>query len=65
VVISVEAPIGMVVVDSIATAYQAVAFIENDCIAYEDLPAIATIEEVIKQAIGEARKELTGEDAWI
>jgi len=55
----------MVVVDSIATAYQAVAFIENDCIAYEDLPAIATIEEVIKQAIGEARKELTGEDAWI
>ena len=40
VVTSVGAPIGMVVADSIATAYKAVSYIEKECIAYEDLPAI-------------------------
>ena len=49
VVTSVGAPIGMVVADSMDTAYQAVSFIENACIAYEDLPAVITIEEAIKQ----------------
>ena len=41
-------PIGMVVADSLATAYKAVAFIEKECIAYEDLPAVISIEEAIK-----------------
>ncbi len=49
VVTSVAAPIGMVVADSITAAYQAVAFIENECIAYEDLHAVISIEEAIKQ----------------
>lgn len=48
VVTSVGAPIGMVVADSIATAYQAVSYIEKKCIAYEDLPAVISIEEAIK-----------------
>lgn len=46
---SVGAPIGMVVADSIATAYRAVAFIEEEGIAYEDLHAIVSIEDAIKQ----------------
>lgn len=49
IVTSVAAPIGMVIADSIATANQAVSFLENECIAYEDLPAVITIEEAIKQ----------------
>lgn len=49
VVTSVGAPIGMAVADSIATAYHAVSFIENECIAYEELPAVISIEEAIKQ----------------
>lgn len=49
IVTSVGAPIGMVVADSIAIAYHVVTFIENECIAYEDLPAVITIEEAIKQ----------------
>lgn len=48
IVTSVGAPIGMVVADSIATAYHVVSFIENECIAYEDLPAVISIEEAIK-----------------
>lgn len=46
---SVGAPIGMVVADSIATAYHAVAFIEKEGLAYEDLHAIVSIEDAIKQ----------------
>lgn len=49
VVTSVGAPIGMVVADSIATAYHAVSFIEKECITYEDLPAVISIEEAIEQ----------------
>lgn len=48
IVTSVGGPIGMVIADSLATAYHAVAFIENECIAYEELPAVITIEEAIK-----------------
>jgi len=50
VVTSVGAPIAMVVADSIATAYKAVSYIEKACIAYEDLPAIISIEEAVKHS---------------
>ena len=50
VVTSVGAPIGMVVADSIATAYKAVSYIEKECIAYEDLPAVISIEEAVKHS---------------
>jgi xanthine dehydrogenase/oxidase len=46
---SVGAPIGMLVADRIATARDAAAFVEKECIAYEDLPAVVTLEEAIKQ----------------
>lgn len=49
IVTSVGAPIGMVVADSMATAYQAVSFIEKECIAYDDLPAVISIQEAIQQ----------------
>ena len=49
VVTSVGAPIGMVVAESIKLAKEAAAFIEKECIAYEDLPAVVTIEEAIKK----------------
>ncbi len=45
---SIGAPIGIVVAESIVTAYQAAAFIEKG-IAYEDLPAVISIEEAMKQ----------------
>lgn len=48
VVTSVGAPIGMVVADTIATAYQAVDYIENECIVYENLDPVVTIEEAIE-----------------
>jgi len=48
IVTSVGAPIGMIVADSIAMAYKAVAFIENECIAYEDLRAYISIEDAVK-----------------
>lgn len=46
---SVGNPIGMVVADTLATAYRAVSFIEKNCIAYEDLHAVISIEEAIQQ----------------
>lgn len=46
---SVGAPIGMVAADSIATAHKAVSFIEKECIVYEDLPAIISIEEAMER----------------
>lgn len=49
VVTSVGAPIGMVVADSIPTAYHVVSFIETECIAYEDLPAVISIEDAIEK----------------
>lgn len=48
VVTSVGAPIGMVVAESRPIAHKAAAFIENECIAYEELQAIISIEEAIK-----------------
>ena len=49
VVTSVGAPIGLAVAETIATAREAAAFIENECIAYEDLPAVLTLDEAIAQ----------------
>jgi xanthine dehydrogenase/oxidase len=48
-VTSVGAPIGMVVAQTVATAREVAEFIESACIAYEDLPAVVTLEEAIKQ----------------
>jgi xanthine dehydrogenase/oxidase len=49
IVTSVGAPIGLAVAETIAAARDAAAFIENECIAYEDLPAVLTLDEAIKQ----------------
>ena len=49
IVTSVGCPIGMVVAESIRTARDAAEFIGKECIAYEDLPAVITIEEAIKK----------------
>ena len=49
VVTSVGAPIGLAVAETIATAREAAAFIEKECIAYEDLPAVLTLDEAIEQ----------------
>ena len=49
VVTSVGAPIGLAVAETIATAREAAAFIEKECIAYDDLPAVLTLDEAIKQ----------------
>ncbi len=48
VVTSVGAPIGLAVAETIATAREAAEFIENECISYDDLPAILTLDEAIK-----------------
>jgi xanthine dehydrogenase/oxidase len=47
VVTSVGAPIGMAIAESIVTARQAAAFIEQECIAYEDLLAVLTLDKAI------------------
>jgi xanthine dehydrogenase/oxidase len=49
VVTSVGAPIGLAVAATVVTAREAAAFIEQECIAYEDLPAVLTLEEAIAQ----------------
>lgn len=46
---SVGAPLGLAVAETIATARAAAAFIENECIAYEDLPAVLTLADAIAQ----------------
>jgi xanthine dehydrogenase small subunit len=43
----VGAPIGLAVAESIATARQAAAFIEQECISYEDLPPVLTLDQAI------------------
>ncbi len=48
VVTSVGAPIGMVMADTIRTAREAAAFVEKECIAYEDLLAIITMADAVK-----------------
>ena len=47
VVTSVGAPIGLAVAETIATARAAADFIEKECITYDDLPAILTLDEAI------------------
>lgn len=49
VVTSVGAAIGLAVAESIETAVEAAAFIEQECIAYEDLPAVLTLDEATRQ----------------
>ena len=49
VVTSAGAPIGLAVAETIATAREAAAYIENECIDYEDLPAVLTLDEAIEQ----------------
>jgi xanthine dehydrogenase/oxidase len=49
VVTSVGAPLGLAVAATIVTARAAAAFIEQECIAYEDLPAVLTLDEAIAQ----------------
>ena len=48
-VTSVGALIALAVAEAIATARESAAFIETECIAYEDLPAVLTLEEAIAQ----------------
>jgi xanthine dehydrogenase/oxidase len=49
VVTSVGAPIGLAVAATIPAARESAAFIEQECIAYEDLPAVLTLDEAIAQ----------------
>ena len=49
VVTSVGAPIGMVLAKTIPCAKEVVEFISKECIAYEDLPAVITLADAVKQ----------------
>ena len=49
VVTSVGAPIGLAVAAALATAQAAAEFIERECIAYEDLPAVLTLDDAVAQ----------------
>jgi xanthine dehydrogenase/oxidase len=49
IVTSVGAPIALAVADTIATAREAAAFIEAECIGYDELPAVLTLDEAIAQ----------------
>jgi xanthine dehydrogenase/oxidase len=49
VVTSVGAPIGLAVAETLAAARAASAFIEDECIAYDDLPAVLTLDEAIER----------------
>jgi len=49
VVTSVGAPIGLAVAATIITARAAAEFIERECIRYDDLPAVLTLDEAIAQ----------------
>jgi xanthine dehydrogenase/oxidase len=48
-VTSVGAPIALAVAETIVTAREAAAFVELECITYEDLPAVITLGEAIEQ----------------
>lgn len=48
IVTSVGAPIGLAAAETIVAARAAAAFIEKECIVYEDLPAVLTLDEAIK-----------------
>ncbi len=47
VVTSVGAPIGLVAAETMAVAREAAVYVEAECIAYEDLPAVLTLDEAI------------------
>jgi xanthine dehydrogenase/oxidase len=47
-VTSVGAPIGMVLAETIPCARQAAEFVEKECIAYEELPAVITLADAVK-----------------
>jgi xanthine dehydrogenase/oxidase len=49
IVTSVGAPIALVAADTFATAREVAAYVEKECVAYEDLPAVLTIDEAIEQ----------------
>lgn len=49
IVTSVGAPIGMVLAETMMCAREVVEFISKECIAYEDLPAVITLEDAIKK----------------
>lgn len=49
IVTSVGAPIGMVLAETIFSAKEIVEFIGKECIAYEELPAVITLADAIKQ----------------
>jgi len=49
VVSSVGAPIGLAVAETIAVARESAAYIEKECIDYEDLPAVLTLDDAIAQ----------------
>lgn len=46
---AVGMPIGLIVADKIGTAREAATFVENECIAFEDLPAVISLEEAIEK----------------
>lgn len=46
---SVGAPIALAVASTLATARAVAAFVEHECIAYEDLPAVLTLDEAMAQ----------------
>jgi xanthine dehydrogenase/oxidase len=48
-VTSVGCPIALAVAEDVPTAKRAAEFVEQACIRYEDLPAIVSLEEAIKQ----------------
>ncbi len=48
-VTSVGAPIALALAETVKAAREAAEFIENECIAYEDLPAVITMAEAVKQ----------------
>ena len=47
-VTSVGAPIGLALAETIKCAREAVEFIGQECIAYEDLPAVITLADAVK-----------------
>ena len=49
VVTSVGAPLGMVLAGTIVCAREVVEYIGKECVSYEDLPAVITLDDAIKQ----------------
>ena len=49
IVTCVHAPIALVLADTIPTARAAAEFVQNECIAYEDLQAVITLKDAIEK----------------